>query len=69
MSQQHGLGNHRPEATGLTKADNGDDRMQKKSENVAHLRSYQTKEATESRALAEFAKDTFVNYLLPSSKW
>jgi hypothetical protein len=37
MSQQHGLGNHRPEATGLTNADNSDDRMQKKSENVAHL--------------------------------
>jgi hypothetical protein len=36
MSHQYGLGYHRPEATGLTE-DNGDDHMQKKSENVAHL--------------------------------
>jgi len=37
MSHQHGLGNHGTEATGLTKPDNRDDRVQKKSENAAHL--------------------------------
>jgi hypothetical protein len=31
-----GFGNHGPEATGLTKSDESDDCMQKKSENVAH---------------------------------
>jgi hypothetical protein len=36
MSHQDGFGNHGPEATGLTKPDDGDNRMQKKSENVAH---------------------------------
>ena len=35
MSHQDGLGNNGAEATGLTKPDDGDDRMQKKSENVA----------------------------------
>jgi len=32
MSHQDGLGNNGAEATGLTKPDDGDDRMQKKSE-------------------------------------
>jgi hypothetical protein len=36
MSHQDGLGNNGLEATRLNKPDNGDDRMQKKSENVAH---------------------------------
>jgi hypothetical protein len=36
MSHQDGLGNNGTEPTGLTKPDDGDDRMQKKSENVAH---------------------------------
>jgi len=39
MSHQDGLGNNGAEATGLTKPDDGDDRMQKKSENVAHGRN------------------------------
>src|SRR5437870_12212506 len=39
MSHQAGLGNNGAEATGLTKPDDGDDRMQKKSENVAHGRN------------------------------
>jgi hypothetical protein len=58
MSHQHRLGNYRPEATGLTKADNCDDHMQKKSENIALSRWYQTKETLEFRALAEFAYDS-----------
>jgi hypothetical protein len=36
MSHQDGFGNHGPEATGLTKSDESDHGMQKKSENVAH---------------------------------
>jgi hypothetical protein len=36
MSQQHGLGNNGTESTRLTKPDDGDDRMQNESENVAH---------------------------------
>jgi len=32
MSHQDGLGNNGAEAPGLTKPDDGDDRMQKKSE-------------------------------------
>ena len=36
MSHQDGLGNNGTEPTGLTKPDDGDDRVQKKSENVAH---------------------------------
>jgi len=39
MSHQDGLGNNGAEATGLSKPDDGDDRMQKKSENVAHGRN------------------------------
>ena len=39
MPHQDGFGdNGRPEATGLIKPDDCDDRMQKKSENVAHAR-------------------------------
>ena len=38
MSHQDGLGNNGPETTGLSKPDNGDDRMEKKSENVVHTR-------------------------------
>src|SRR5215469_8891347 len=38
MSHQDGLGDNRPETTGLSKPDDGDDRMEKKSENVAHTR-------------------------------
>jgi hypothetical protein len=37
MSHQDRLGNHGTEATGLNKPDNGGNRVQKKSENVAHL--------------------------------
>jgi hypothetical protein len=36
MSHQDGFGNHGAEATGLTKSDESDDGMPKKSENVAH---------------------------------
>jgi len=39
MSHQAGLGNNGVEATGLTKPDDGYDRMQKQSENVAHGRN------------------------------
>src|SRR5438034_647176 len=39
MSHQDGLGNNGAEDTGLTKPDDGDDRMQKKSQNVAHGRN------------------------------
>ena len=38
MSNQDGLGDDGPETTGLSKPDDGDDRMEKKSENVAHAR-------------------------------
>ena len=38
MSHQDGLGDDGPETTGLSKPDDGDDRMEKKSENVAHAR-------------------------------
>jgi len=36
MSHQHGLGNNGPEPTGLSEPDYGDDRMQKKSQNLTH---------------------------------
>ena len=36
MPHQDGFGDNGPEATGLTKADDGYDRMQNESENVAH---------------------------------
>ena len=39
MSHQDGLGNNGPETTGLSKPDDGDDRMEIKSENVAHARN------------------------------
>src|SRR5262249_5570820 len=38
MSHQDGLGDNGPETTGLSKPDDGDDRMEKKRENVAHAR-------------------------------
>ena len=38
MSHQDGLGDNGPDATGLSNANDGDDCMQKKSENVAHGR-------------------------------
>jgi len=38
MSHQDGLGDNGPETTGLSKPDDGDDRMEKKSENVVHTR-------------------------------
>jgi hypothetical protein len=38
MSHQDGLGDNGPETTGLSKSDDGDDRMEKKSENVPHAR-------------------------------
>src|SRR5262245_50194182 len=38
MSHQDGLGDNGPKATGASKPDDGDDCMQKKSENVAHTR-------------------------------
>ena len=55
MSHQDGLGDNRPETTGLSKPDDGDDRMEKKSENVAHVRWYQIQEAQEFSGLGEFA--------------
>jgi hypothetical protein len=36
VSHQHGFGYNGTEPTGSTKPDNGDEGMQKKSENVAH---------------------------------
>jgi hypothetical protein len=36
MPHQDGFGDNGPEATGLSQPDDGDDCMQKKSENVAH---------------------------------
>jgi hypothetical protein len=38
MSHQDGLGNNGTETTGLTEPDDGDDRMEKERENVAHDR-------------------------------
>jgi hypothetical protein len=55
MSHQDGLGNDRTEPTGLTKPDGDNDRVQKKSENIAHDRRYQTERSQEFRTLAEFA--------------
>jgi hypothetical protein len=58
MSYQDGLGNHGTEATGLSKPDNGDNRVQKKSENVAHLRHrIKLKNHKKSGPLMEFAYD------------
>jgi hypothetical protein len=37
MPHQNGFGNNGSEATGLSKPDESDDRMQQKSENIAHL--------------------------------
>jgi hypothetical protein len=37
VSHQDGLGNNGTEATGLTKPDDDNDRMQKNSKNVAHV--------------------------------
>ena len=52
MFDEHRLGNDGTEATGLSKPDDGNNRVQKKSENVAHLQDrIRLKEATESRAL------------------
>jgi hypothetical protein len=36
MSHQDGLGNNRTQPAGLTKSEDGDDRVQKENENVAH---------------------------------
>jgi hypothetical protein len=36
MSHEDGLGNDGTQTAGLTKSDDGDDRVQKESENVAH---------------------------------
>ena len=36
MPHQDGFGDNGPETTGLSKPDDGDDRMEKKSENGAH---------------------------------
>src|SRR5262245_6463814 len=38
MSHQNGLSNNATETTGCTEPDDGDDRIQKESENVAHAR-------------------------------
>jgi hypothetical protein len=38
MSHQDGLGDNGPQPTGLNQPDDGDDHMQKKSENVTHGR-------------------------------
>src|SRR5215471_3537339 len=38
MSHQNGLTNNATETTGFTEPDDGDDRIQKESENVAHAR-------------------------------
>src|SRR5215813_12902283 len=38
MSHQNGLSNNATETTGFTEPDDGDDRIQKESENVAHAR-------------------------------
>src|SRR5262249_25526436 len=38
MSHQDGLGDNGPETTGFTEPDDGDDRVQKESDNVAHAR-------------------------------
>src|SRR5215831_9271706 len=38
LSHQNGLSNNATETTGFTEPDDGDDRIQKESENVAHAR-------------------------------
>src|SRR5215471_17600903 len=38
MSHQHGLSNNGTQTTGFTEPDDGDDRVQKESENVVHSR-------------------------------
>jgi hypothetical protein len=55
MPRQDGFGDNGPKATGLSKPDDGDDGMQKKSKNVGWHR---TEEAQEFRTLAEFAHHT-----------
>jgi hypothetical protein len=59
MPHQDGFGDNGPEATGLSKPDDGDDRMQKKSENIAHAPDgIKPEEPQEFSALAEFAYHT-----------
>src|SRR6516164_6419216 len=55
MSHQHGLSNNRTETTGFTEADDGDDRVQKESENVAHARIVSNGRNSRIQGLAEFA--------------
>jgi hypothetical protein len=57
MSHQDGLGNNGPESTGLDEPDDGDDRMQKERENVAHVRMVSNGKKLECKVLAEFAYD------------
>ncbi len=60
MSHQDGLGNNGAEATGLSKPDDGDDRMQKKSENVAHGRNGIKLNKLENSGHLQFAYDTIL---------
>ena len=58
MSHQDGFGNNGPEATGLTKPNEGDNRMQKKSENVARAQDgIKLSKLKNSGPLVEFATD------------
>ena len=53
MSHQHGLCDNGPETTRLSKPDDGDDRMEKKSESVAHARDgIKSKNLKDSMGLA-----------------
>jgi hypothetical protein len=55
MSHQDGLGDNGPQPTGLNQPDDGDDHMQKKSENVAWSVCYQMN-SSRIRGAGEFAK-------------
>ena len=55
MSHQDGFSDNGPEATGLSKPDDGDDGIQKKSKNVAHAPDSIKLKNLKNSVLAEFA--------------
>ena len=58
MSNQYGLGNHRTKPSGLCQPDHGDDQMEQKREEVAHLGNRtKTPKLLISRFNLEFAND------------
>ena len=68
MSHQDGLGNNGTEPTGLTKPDAGDNRVQKKNENVAHAEDrIRLRQLKNSGRFGEFAYHTPGKLRLPGT--